>query len=360
LLFKPELWEMCFMDDLSNEIADLRRQLAALEERVAAPPAREEQATRRDAFKKLAIGAAGALTAGGVMSALSAEPAAAANGDAITVGNAFTGTTRTTLNYNGGDAHPGVLFAIEGTSQPVAIPIFGFNGSAFPAASNGWVYGATATTQVRTGVYGYTEKADGYGVAASADNGTGLLVRGDRAAMSFFRLGVPAPERTVAYAVGEVIADSAGALWYCTVAGTPGTWRKLVGPGTAGTLSLLPEPLRAYDSRGGAKLAANSTTTINLANGKNGTGATVAAVPAGASAVLANITLTGTVGGFGYIQAYSAALAAPPATSVMNWSSANDSVANEMTIVVDSTPAIKVTVGVDSTHVIVDVVGYYR
>lgn len=309
--------------------------------------------TRRDAFKKLAIGAAGALTAGGVIAALSAESASATDGLNVVIGNATqTSQSETAVSYNGPDTHSGVLFAIEGTGSA--------SSSGSKSALNGWVFNASATSAVRNGVYGFTEHAAGTGVVGRAGLGTGLHAQGGHANMSLFAEGAAAPNRNAVYTAGSVIVDSSGDLWFCVSAGIPGTWRKLSGGGTAGSLHLLAEPLRAYDSRTTGRLAAGSTTTISLANGRNGAGATVPAVPAGATAALVNITLTGTVGTFGFIQAYSAALASPPATSVMNWSTPDDNVANEMTIKVDATAQISVTVGVSSTHAIADVVGYYR
>ncbi len=37
---------------------------------------------------------------------------------------------------------------------------------------------------------------------------------------------------TGAHVKGELVADDTGALWYCTVAGTPGTWVQIVAAGT--------------------------------------------------------------------------------------------------------------------------------
>jgi hypothetical protein len=308
---------------------------------------------RRDAFKKLAIGAAGALTAGGVISALSADSASALDGLNVVIGNAGqTSQSETALSYNGPDAHSGVFFAIEGTGSATA--------SASKSALNGWVFNASNTTDVHNGVYGFTSHPLGTAVVARANGGTGLYVEGTHANISLKAAGTAAPARSAVYERGDVIVDASGNLWYCVVTGTPGSWRKLSGAGTAGSLHLLPEPLRAYDSRSTGRLAAGTTTTISLANGVNGAGATIAAIPAGAAAALVNITLTGTVGTFGFIQAYSAALGAPPLTSVMNWSTPDDNVANEMTVKVDATSQISVTVGVNATHVIADVVGYYR
>jgi hypothetical protein len=160
--------------------------------------------------------------------------------------------------------------------------------------------------------------------------------------------------------LGEMACDASGDLWVCVAAGNPGSWRKLAGAATAGALHVLPEALRAYDSRSAAKAAVGATTTISLATGLNGADVSLPAVPAGASAALINLTLTATEGNFGYIQAYSAALATKPRASAMNWSTPNDNVANEVTVAVDASGKIKIGLEVNTSHFIIDVVGYYR
>ena len=72
--------------------------------------------------------------------------------------------------------------------------------------------------------------------------------------------------------------------------------------------SLLPIPLRAYDSRtGDGPLAAGRTRTIGLANGKDAGGTSMLAVPPGASAAIVTLTVTQTVGA-GFVTLYSAAI----------------------------------------------------
>lgn len=129
----------------------------------------------------------------------------------------------------------------------------------------------------------------------------------------------------------------------------------------AGSLHLLPEPLRAYDSREGTapkKLAAAETRTVNLWFGKDGTGATKLAVPPGASGALVTVTVTDTeVGGF--VKVYSGALTAAPATSSINWSADGQNLAVSTSVAVSDGADIKLTGGSHSTHVVIDVVGYY-
>ncbi|MEP7046531.1 MAG: hypothetical protein ABI949_07635, partial [Ilumatobacteraceae bacterium] len=132
------------------------------------------------------------------------------------------------------------------------------------------------------------------------------------------------------------------------------------GPPPAGEAHLLAEPLRAYDSRdaAGPKLDALQTRTINLATGKDHTGASVIAVPPGATAAIVTLTVTETVGPGGYVKLYSAALTDAPATSSINWAGNNQNLAVTTQVAVDSSGAVKVTGGANSTHLVIDVIGY--
>jgi hypothetical protein len=308
--------------------------------------------TRRDAFKTLMKGAAGALVVGGAASLLASDPAAATDGGALIVGNSQSSQTETRLNYDSATALTrGALTVTDYTSLFIPLPA-----AAYPAMVNGWAYGRAAT-----GVYAFSAVANGNGVVGYASSGIGVLARGStRANLELKAEGSAGPDRTVAHNLGEMACDVSGDLWVCVAAGNPGSWRKLAGAATAGALHVLPEAVRAYDSRSAAKPAAGATTTVSLATGLNGADVSVPAVPAGASAALINLTLTGTEGNFGYIQAYSAALAAKPKASAMNWSTPNDNVANEITVAVDGSANIKVGLEVNTSHFIIDVVGYYR
>jgi hypothetical protein len=131
-----------------------------------------------------------------------------------------------------------------------------------------------------------------------------------------------------------------------------------------GSTQLLGEPVRAYDSRVAnangvvdGPLVAGATRTLSLATGINGTGQRVAAVPPGAVGALVRLTVTEAVGA-GYLKLYSAALAAEPATSAANWYQTNSIVGSDATVVVDGSGQVKVTAGVNSTQVVIDVVGY--
>jgi hypothetical protein len=46
-----------------------------------------------------------------------------------------------------------------------------------------------------------------------------------RAALRLSRQGFTGKPTTGAHLRGELLCDAAGALWFCTASGTPGTWK---------------------------------------------------------------------------------------------------------------------------------------
>lgn len=128
---------------------------------------------------------------------------------------------------------------------------------------------------------------------------------------------------------------------------------------TTGSMQLLAEPLRAYDSRQGTEglITVGQTRTISLATGTNGAGARVMALPPGATAAIVRLTVTDSVGA-GFLKLYSAALTTEPATSAANWYQTNSIVGSDATVAVDGQGRVKVTAGVNSTHFVIDVIGY--
>ena len=145
-----------------------------------------------------------------------------------------------------------------------------------------------------------------------------------------------------------------------------GAIRGSVIPQGAGEAHFLPTPLRAYDSREAApvaKIAANETRTISLATGHE-LGSTTAqqAVPPGATAAIVTLTVTETNGGpggnGGFLKIYSVD-SPEPATSNINWAGPDQNLAVNTQVAVDATSSVKVKGGANSTHFVIDVVGYY-
>ncbi len=136
------------------------------------------------------------------------------------------------------------------------------------------------------------------------------------------------------------------------------------GPPPAGEAHFLSAPLRAYDSRdaAGPKIGVNESRTISLIAGKDGAGATQIAVPPGATAAIVTLTVTETgtgVGGpGGFLKIYAAGAAIIPAVSNINWFGADQNLAVNLQVSVDSAGQVTVFAGANATHFVIDVVGY--
>lgn len=112
-----------------------------------------------------------------------------------------------------------------------------------------------------------------------------------------------------------------------------------------GQLTLLPTPVRAYDSRTTSKFGSGTTRTITLP---------AAQVPPGTSAVLMNLTSTQASGG-GFLTAWSG-VSAKPSASTLNYQQ-NVSIANMVTVAVTTARQFKIYAS-RSTHVVVDIAGF--
>jgi hypothetical protein len=389
------------LDRLEAEIDDLRAERAEEVTGILTnePPMRA--AVGRRQWMKAAAGAA----VGGAVVALSgAQPVAADDPNDITLGSTKATTGRTGANFTGPSGGSAFLFQVGTT--------FSTTSSSYPSA----IAGATTDDGQPSGVYGYTNvnadsasgvvgrasggaaaaagvrgRHDGFGTAVSGSsangfgvvgsgttgvsgNGTdyGVIASGDVAALFFPpAAGTAPPARTDPHDAGEIDIHRLDAVgfesdfWACVGGGIPGRWRKLAGPGTAGSLHPV-EPTRVYDSRrplpGGGTLASGATRTVSVADGRDlSTGAVTVAdlVPKGATAIAFNLTITGTVGrGFlSVAPGSSTALGA----STINWSESGQNLANGSVVKLDDSRQVKVYSGgpSGSTHFILDVAGYY-
>jgi hypothetical protein len=293
---------------------------------------------RRAALKRALGAAAGVAVAGSALAVAAAEPAAA-DGTALLSGVANTSTGPTSLHNSGVGAYQNVLTVDDQN----------LGGSAYPAAIGGYASGSGGN--VRHGVFGYSQAPSGaalvgWGGAHSVDL---LLVPFGGAPIN---RGIPA-------AGGSVHCDGSSTIWACVEDGTPGTWRKVAGPTTAGQLHVLPAPKRCYDSRayapagGGVKgvLAGGTGRTVDTKN--NGTG-----VPASATAVMVNLTVT-SASSAGWVALVSNAVGEWPGTSNLNWEHSGQVVANMAVVAVDANAMVKAYANAD-THFLIDVVGYYQ
>jgi hypothetical protein len=229
--------------------------------------------------------------------------------------------------------------------------------AAFDCALAGW--SSDGGDNLPHGVYGFTNNG-GFGVVASGGtNSSGLLARGSRSNLEIRAEGVAGPVRTDAHALGEIINDGDGNLWVNVAAGTPGSWVRLAGPSTSGSLQLLATPTRVYDSRVNTLPAVDPKTPLtNLVSRTIDCKANSSGVPAGARGVLLNVTVV-SVSASGFL-AVTPGGAGFTGTSTLNWSAAGAVIANSATSACGTGATIDVTCGGGgTTDVIVDVFGYY-
>lgn len=356
--------------DLASQLTETQRELsrrratAATEYDETAEPAREP--SRRNLFRL----AAGAAAAGGAVALAGARPAAAADGDPVTVGASttqgdFSGST-TVIDYANGSG-PQVGMGLNTASANIflardrpggLIPISGPDASSFPAAVAGYAHIA-----VENGVYGFSSVTNGNGVVASGGaSSTGLLARGGRSNVRLENAGDAPTARSDAHLRGELIADSTGRLWYCTADGTPGTWQVLATAGANGAFTAIASA-RTFDSRFSTAIQTGTNRTASIKDQidvDTGAVSTADLVPAGATAITANITITRTTG-VGFVAINPGGDTVIKASTI-NWTADNVTVANAGVFALGGDRQLQVLAGGPpggSAQVIVDVTGYY-
>jgi hypothetical protein len=169
---------------------------------------------------------------------------------------------------------------------------------------------------------------------------------------------------------GAIVDESAAA--YFVVAFMPANtahllWGVRIGYVTADAGRFFPiDPIRAYDSRATLPepglLGPNSNRLILVKDSRaNASGAVIAAdvVPVAATAIACNLTVTGTTGP--NFLALTPGDAATFTASAINWSGADQSVANGLIVKLDANRFVRVWCGDQSgsTHVLLDVNGYW-
>ncbi len=278
---------------------------------------------------------------------------------------------------------PGVSHGLAVTAQTTAIVATALNngvavdataeaGTAVSAAAaSGFAVEATSNTSTAVvatapqdiAVHAITTTGRGMLITAAA--GSGAEIYADNYQLHLvpgtgsFRQ--PPTTDTTAHSTGELVRDNNADLWLCVVQGTPGTWRKLGGPKTAGQFHVLDTPARVYDSRPfttpdvGSKtpLAANVNRTVDL-KANNST------VPADAIAVTVNLLLINLVAGTGNFTIWANGATKPLANTMVFQNTASANRASTLAITKVDTAALCQINSSLKTDIVVDVVGYYR
>ena len=340
---------------------------------------------------------AGIAVAGLAGAVATASPAAAANGDPLTMGsnNSASAQTRSYNAFTSQDhlfefcdtAIPAPegsgLATLVGSAQYYPIGVLGYSsvdsGTAVYGRSTGnaaYAVQAIASGSGSAGVYAsgnigawshgvsqavHAEAGSG-GTAVYTTGGTrGLLVNGATYPLAIPPNGAGTTAPASAANTGDVYVDSVGTLYHCVAGGTPGTWRRLSGPATAGAYTAV-TPTRVYDSRlTDGTITGGATRTLSVANGIDITTGSVTVpnlVPAGATAIQYNLTVTNTVGN-GYLQ-IAPGTATTITSSSINWSTTGQILANGLSVKLDTNRQVKAFAGGGSTHFVIDVLGYYH
>lgn len=312
--------------------ADLRRMQARVDELETAG---EEPTNRRNMLRGLGAAAAGAAVGGLAF----ARPAAAADFALIAEANNFA-VQNTSLVANAGysaDKSFGLLHLTDDITSTNSNSI------------------TTLLTIAATNAQGFTVGAKISG------SGTGMKLSGPVP----LKLNTSnAPSQSFG-TQGQFIHNS-GDLWFCVASSGSARWRKITGSAGAGGYYAI-TPTRVYDSRAAlpsqGRLNQGLNRLVSVADGRDGGGVVNAAnlVPAGAKAVTANVTVTGTVTTFGYL-AINPGGNTVEGASTINWSLDGQTLANgvnltlggdrQLTVICNGAPGC-------ATDFIIDISGYF-
>ncbi|WP_027344017.1 hypothetical protein [Hamadaea tsunoensis] len=315
-------------EQLAREHDDLAGQLARLSVPAAptAAPVREKLSRRR------VLGSAGAVVAAaGVAAVAVPSPAAAADGDAVLLGQ---------VNLSSSNAATVIASSYTGSQTVLSV----------------------------------TDGGDGVAVQAYSDEGTGLIAEGGQAPMRLQSRSVYGPPSYGTHRAGELTVSTPdganGYLYVCVEDGTPGKWRRvqLIDPvletyARACAVESL-TPYRLFDSRPGTqalrsykgKFTAGKKVDIVVPGDATSPYQPIPGVPAGAGGVVVNVTVVNTVGS-GFVTVYPTATGPVPNISTINWWAPNQVLAN--TTIVRLGTADQITVYANqATDVIIDVMGF--
>ena len=248
--------------------------------------------------------------------------------------------------------------ATVATAGPAAAASGTFDGN--PAVTAISASGVGVFAQGLSGVV-----ADGDGLGGWFRGGVvGVIAEGTKADIVLAPSGNPPPSFSTSQAAGYIKLDSNRVLWLCVESGTPGVWQQIGGLGVAGAYHAV-TPRRVYDSRRmtyplNGVLSSGQHRTISVANSYNNNGVLVTSnfVPAGATAVFANVTIDDTVGA-GYLTVNPGGDTVEGASTI-NWSAAGQTLANGVALTLNGSRQLTVVAGgPGSTNFIIDISGYW-
>jgi hypothetical protein len=308
----------------------------------------EQPSSRRTMLRGLGTAAVGAVVGGLVVT----RPAAADDGFGLVIGNDVqTATTPTSLT---------AVATWDSTDPTLARGILNVTNDSNFTDANAAVSCVAA--------YADNTKAGGHdiGVWATSKAGVGARLDGPIPLQLADASASGAPDQTIGTA-GQFRVDN-GDLWFCIANSGVTRWRKISGPFSAGAFHAV-TPFRAYDSRAAnpvgnvGPIAVGQNRLVSVKDARNDAGVIIqlSAVPLDAKSVAANITITGTVGTFGYLTINPGGDTLPRASTI-NWSASGLTIANGVTLALNASRELTVICGGaanNSTHFIIDITGYF-
>lgn len=309
--------------ELAAQVADLRAEVSALQQRLATAPTATatamEHATAVDAAprgtsrRSLLRGAAAATAAAAVATVAvggvqQAHAAPEATGDTFTLGQGNDANATTTLTNTSGSLPNPLLLVSNGNGGNGGTAIEGdgdYIGVMGSAKGSGAGYGVYGLSDSGPGVFGAS--SSGAAVWGHSASGVGGLFMGSQAAISLgpgTTVGVPIAGQ---HGMGDIYLDAAATVWLCVGAGVPGTWVRLPGVASGalgGVINYLSKPLRLLDTRPGqpavnhpgSPYLAGSTHTITVVDSSLGT------VTGHYVGAIGNLTVIGLSGGGNYVE----------------------------------------------------------
>lgn len=277
--------------------------------------------------------AAGIAAIGGGLAGAMAfgTEAAAANGDPITLGQNVDFDDDTWVQYLN-NAYP--------TGSTRRRPIYFTDTNADPSTIQDFL--------VTVGAFNY--RMQNAFAAEGAD--VGIFAKSGKTPL---RLAGGSDSDTTPHVVGDfVVVDDT--VRFCVAAGTPGEFRTLAGPATAGSMHLSPATTRVYDSRSGEEPLSVSKGAFGPDEERTVDATLDDAVPDDARAALVNLTVvsaspSGWVALFPFGESY-------PGNSSINWTAQHAVVANTTVVGLGGGARFQVR-SLAPAHVILDVIGYW-
>lgn len=402
--------------DLRAEVADLRATVDR--DRGAVPPGPAAAmsaagragdrgpgpAGRSFGRRRALVGLAGAAAVGTAAALAPGSPAAAEDGDPLRLGEENAATSSTSVVVGGTQRrHHGIGVAedpipqlqtssavlgvaggevfdhgVEGRSATGSgvVARAGADGfAALHAEAEGDTRGVVATTENGVAVWGDASSGDGAQFQSRAEGRIGVIAAGDcGVAINGGRTHLylhpvtdhdpitspfdPGPVSLLATADEVEMGHGNPTLW--ANVGAPGArrWIKLAGHDTAGALHVLPTPQRAYDSRPDGAPAIGPKTPLPTGGASRVIDLKPAGVPAGATAALLTVQLVNAVPGAGNLRIWAQGQAQPLATTMV-WGGTAGRFALQTTTAVSNEALVRVGASLQ-THIVLDVVGYWR